>query len=510
VTGTSPAQPSLTSAGAEPAPTGSAEPSGSEPVVGSGRWLILAVVCLAQLMVVLDATVVNIALPSAQTALHFGNDDRQWVVTSYSLAFGGLLLLGGRLSDMFGRGRVLIFGMVGFAAASALAGAATGFETLVAGRALQGAFGALLAPAALSTLTTTFTDVRERGKAFGLFGAIAGAGGAVGLLLGGVLTEYLDWRWTLYVNVAFAVVAVPIAFKLLPKSHRNHDVHLDLPGTVLVSGGLVAVVWGFSQAETGSWGSIETIVLLVLGVLLLAGFVVTERRVAHPLLPLRVVLDRFRGGAYLAVGFSAMGLFAVFLFLTYYLQLVKGFSPVASGAAFLPMIVSLIAVSTIGSSLLATRVGPRVLVPLGLIVGAGGMVYLASQLAPGSRYATTVLPGLIIVGCGLGLVFSSAINTATSGTQPSDAGVASAMVNTCQQVGGAIGTALLNTIAASALSGYLSDHGSGSTAQISGAVHSYSIAFWCSAGIFAATAAIAAIVLPWGLVSGRSEPQPSA
>ena len=260
------------------------------------RWWILAVAGLAQLMVVLDATIVNIALPSAQRDLGFSNADRQWVVTAYSLAFGGLLLLGGRLSDLVGRRRMFLIGLVGFAGASALGGAATGFVTLVIARAIQGAFGAMLAPAALSILTTTFVEPSERGKAFGVYGAIAGSGGAVGLLLGGVLTEYLSWRWCLYVNVALAVVALVGAMRLLVNQPRNPDVRLDPPGSVLAVTGLVAFVYGMSEAATHGWGAPLTVTLIVGGVVLLAGFVLVERRAEHPLLPLRVVLNRYRGG----------------------------------------------------------------------------------------------------------------------------------------------------------------------------------------------------------------------
>src|SRR5579863_6216058 len=297
----------------------------------SRRWWILGVVGLAQLMVVLDATIVNIALPSAQRALAFSNADRQWVVTAYSLAFGGLLLLGGRLSDLVGQRRMLIIGLIGFAAASALGGAATNFAFLVIGRGAQGAFGAMLAPAALSTLTVTFSDPAERGRAFGVYGAIAGAGGAVGLLLGGLVTEYLSWRWCLYVNVVLAVIAVAGAVRRLARQPRDPDVRIDWPGTVLVGAGLVA------------------------GVVLLAAFVLTERRVGHPLLPLRIVLNRFRGGAYLAIGLSAIGIFGIFLFLTYYLQETLRYSPVKSGLAFLPMIAGLIASSTTSSGALMPR-----------------------------------------------------------------------------------------------------------------------------------------------------------
>jgi EmrB/QacA subfamily drug resistance transporter len=478
-----------------------AEVSNAAGDVSARRWLILGVVCLGQLMVVLDATVVNIALPAAQRDLAFSIADRQWVVTAYSLAFGGLLLLGGRLSDLAGRKRMLVIGMVGFAVASALGGAATGFGMLLAGRAIQGAFGALLAPAALSTLTVTFTNPAERGKAFGVFGAIAGAGGAVGLLLGGILTEYLSWRWCLYVNVVFAVMAVTAALRLLPRDPRGTGGHVDIPGAVLVVAGLIGVVYGLSEAETHGWGAPLTIGLLVGGVVLLIAFVLVERRVAHPLLPLRIVLDRFRGGSYLAIGLSAIGMFAIFLFLTYYMEEILRYSPVVTGVAFLPLIGALIVSSTTSSALLMPRVGPRLLIPLGLIIAAGGLVILAANLGTDTSYATVILPGLIVTGIGLGLVFASAMNAATYGAADADAGVASAMVNTCQQIGGSIGTALLNTIAASALSSYLVTHGTSPVAAANAAVHSYVVAFWVAAGIFAASAVICGIVLRPGVLT---------
>jgi EmrB/QacA subfamily drug resistance transporter len=490
-------------------PAVTARPSGANDD-SARRWLILGVVCLGQLMVVLDATVVNIALPAAQHDLAFSNADRQWVVTAYSLAFGGLLLLGGRLADMVGRKRMLIIGMVGFAAASALGGAATGIAMLLAGRAIQGAFGAMLAPAALSTLTVTFTNPAERGKAFGIYGAIAGAGGAVGLLLGGVLTQYLSWRWCLYVNVVFAVVAVTLAARLLRRDPVNPGVRLDLPGTVLVVLGLVGVVYGLSEADTKGWGAPLTIGLLVAGAILLALFVLVERRVAHPLLPLRIVLDRFRGGAYLAIGMSAIGMFAIFLFLTYYLEEVLRYSPVTTGLAFLPMIAGLMASSTLSSGLLMPRIGPRILVPIGLIVAAAGLVILATQLSATASYAATILPALVVIGAGLGLVFGCAMNTATYGAAPADAGVASAMVNTCQQVGGSVGTALLNTIAASALSSYLVTHGNSPAAQLNAAVHSYVVAFWVAAAIFAGAAILSGAVLRSGVLTQRESPTAAA
>lgn len=476
-------------------------PVATEPPVaeeaGAGRWWVLAVVGLAQLMVVLDATIVNIALPSAQQALGFSDTDRQWIVTGYSLGFGALLLLGGRLSDLVGRRRMLLIGLTGFAAASAVGGASTSFGMLLFARVVQGVFGAMLAPAALSTLTVTFSDPAERGKAFGIYGAIAGAGGALGLLIGGVLTEYLTWRWCLYVNVPLAVLAVGGALRFLGRQPRDPSVRLDPPGTILVVAGLLALVYGLSEADTRGWGSPVTLILLVAGVVLLAAFVAVERRVEHPLLPLRIVLDRFRGGSYLAIGLSAIGMFGIFLFLTYYLQLTLGYSPVTTGVSFLPMIAALVVASTTATAVLLPRLGPRLLIPPGLLIGAGGMVLLTG-IGLHTSYVGGVLPGLVVVGFGLGVVFGCAMNMATYGADPDDAGVASALVNTNQQVGGSIGTALLNTIAASAAAGYVTAHGPGPLVAAQAQVHSYTVAFWVAAGIFAGAAAVCGVVLPSG------------
>jgi EmrB/QacA subfamily drug resistance transporter len=467
------------------------------------RWWILAVLGIAQLMVVLDATIVNIALPSAQGALGFSDDDRQWVVTAYALAFGGLLLIGGRIGDLFGRKRTLIVGLIGFAAASAIGGAADSFGVLVAARAAQGAFGALLAPATLSLLTTTFTDPGERGRAFGIYGAIAGGGGALGLLLGGVLTEHLSWRWTLYVNLLFAIPAALGALALLAHEVREARPRIDVPGALTASGGLFALVYGFAQAETHGWGSAMTLGFLAGGVVLLAAFVAIERRVEHPLLPLRVVLDRNRGGSYLATGISGAGMFGVFLFLTYYLQQTLGYSPIETGVAFLPMIGGVMVTATMSTAVLLPRVGPRPLVTAGMLLAAGGMVLLA-QLAVDSTYAAHVLPGLIVAGVGIGLVMAPAMSTATLGVEEHDAGVASATVNTMQQIGGSLGTALLSTLSASALSGYLAGKPATAAVAAEAAVHGYTTAFWWAAGIFAAGAIVAGLLLRPG--APRVEP----
>ena len=299
------------------------------------RWWILAVLGVAQLMVILDNTVVNIALPTAQHALGFSNADRQWVVTAYALAFGSLLLLGGRIGDLFGRKRTLIIGLAGFAGASAIGGASVNFPMLVTARTVQGAFGALLAPSVLALLTTTFTDFRERGKAFAIYGGIAEAGGALGLLLGGILTSYASWRWTLYINLVFAAVATVGAVLWLKNDRAADRDPLDIPGLLLVTGGLFCLVYGFSHAETTAWSNPFTIGFLVVGVILLASFAVLETRARYPLLPPRIIQNRTRGGSILAMLFASMGLFGVFLFLTYYLQEILRFSPVKTGFAFL-------------------------------------------------------------------------------------------------------------------------------------------------------------------------------
>ncbi len=343
------------------------------------RWTALIFICLAQLMVVLDVTIVNIALPSAQQDLGASDASRQWVITAYTLAFGSLLLLGGRIADYTGRKRAFLVGLAGFALASALGGAATTFGMLLGARALQGAFGALLAPAALSLLAVNFTDPDERAKAFGIFGAIAAGGGAVGLLLGGLLTEYLDWRWCLYVNVAFAIVAGIGAQLLVRDSRSSGRARFDIPGVVLVTSAVLAVVYGCSEAESHGWSSTEVVGLLVLGAVLLVGFVIVESRVAQPLLPLRVVLDRTRGSAYIAVGLSMIGMFGMFLFFTYQMQIVMHYSPVLTGVAFLPMTGAiLVSAGGIASRLIA-KVPPRALMVPGLLIAAAGLFW-ASHL----------------------------------------------------------------------------------------------------------------------------------
>jgi EmrB/QacA subfamily drug resistance transporter len=462
---------------------------------GDRRWLVLVVVAIAQLMVVLDATIVNIALPSAQRALGFPNSDRQWIVTAYALAFGSLLLVGGRLGDMFNRKWVFITGLIGFALASAVGGAAGSFTVLVAARALQGVFGALLAPSALGTLVSTFQDPHERGRAFGVFGSVAAGGGGVGLILGGLLTQYLSWRYCLYVNLLFAAIAVSGALAYIQTSRPADRPRMDWPGTVLACAGLFLIVFGFSHAETAGWGSGLTIGCLVLGPLLLAAFAVAEQRSSHPLLPLRVIVDRARGGSYLAVFISGIAIFGTFLFLTYYLQIVKSESPLTTGLLFLPMIGCILVSSNLSSIVLLLRVGPRVLIAVGMLLGAGGMVYLA-QIGVTSSYVSGVLPALLILGVGFGMIFAPAINTATTGVRRIDSGVASALVNTMQQVGGSIGTSALSTIALTATASYLAAHHASPAAPAIAATHGYTLAFAISAGLLGFGCVLTAVLLP--------------
>jgi len=459
------------------------------------RWLTLTTVGLAQLMVILDSTVVNIALPRAQADLGFSNGDRQWVITAYSLAFGSLLLLGGRLSDLIGRKRAFIIGLVGFALASAIGGAAPNFGVLVTARAFQGGFGALLAPTALAVLTTTFTIPKERARAFGVFGAIAGAGGAIGLLLGGFLTQDINWRWNLYINVAIAVVAIVGALIFVPTVERvGERPKLDVPGTVLVSGGLFFLVYGFSNAYTDGWGAADSWGMLIASGVLLIAFVLWLRRAKHPLLPLHVILDRNRGAAYTSILLSAIGMFTIFLFVTYYMQVALKYTPIQTGLSFLPMIGMLVIAAQLGTNFLVPRLGPKILVPIGMLLAVTGMIMLTG-LNLSSGYVANILPPLMILGFGMGTIMPASMQTATLGVDRQFAGVASALVNTSQQVGGSIGTALINTLAATAATSYITDHLPSTPAVAAqAAIHSYQTAYWWGASAFAIGAVMAALL----------------
>ncbi|MEV7419078.1 MFS transporter [Streptomyces sp. NPDC089919] len=464
------------------------------------RWWILAVIGLGQLMVVLDATIVNIALPSAQAALGFSDGRRQWVITAYAMAFGSLLLLGGRLADLFGHRRAFLVGQAGFAAASAVGGAAGSFAVLVGARAVQGAFAALLAPAALAVLTTTFTAPAERGRAFGVFGALAGSGGAVGLLLGGVLAQHLGWRSTMYVNVVFAGLAITGALLLLRRlPPGRHRPRLDLPGTALACAGLFCLVHGLAEAGSHGWSSRHAYGYLLAAAVLLTAFVWWQRRAPEPLLPLHVLLDRVRGAAMLAVFLTGVGMFGVFLFLTYYLQRIRGYGPAAAGLAFMPMSLSIMASAIGANTSLFRRLGARPRIPLGMLLAAAGLAGM-THLTVDSPYATRIVPPLVVMGAGMGLITSTAMNLGTAGIPPREAGVGSALINAMRQVGGSVGTALMSTVATMATAAHLAGRPRTPQALAAGVLEGYHTAYAVSAGIFVCGAALTYALLPAGLV----------
>jgi EmrB/QacA subfamily drug resistance transporter len=451
------------------------------------RWWLLAVLALAQLMVVLDGTIVNIALPDAQADLGMSDGDRTWVVTIYALAFGSLLLLGGRIADYWGRKRSFLVGMVGFAIASAIGGIAVNTEMLLAARGLQGIFAALLAPASLSILTITFPGGKERIKAFAVYGAIGGGGAAVGLVLGGVLTEFASWHWCLLVNVPIALLAIVGALVFMRESRAHGNTRYDLPGTLLVVAGLASLVLGFSRAEEG-WARVDTIGFLAAGVVLLAAFVLVESRVSNPLLPLRVILDRARGGAFLVATLTGAALLGGLLFLTFYFQIVLGFSPLQAGLASLPMTATIMICATLLSQVLP-KVGVRIPMTVGPLIAAAGLFYLSFVTVEGD-YVLEVLPGVILLGIGLASIFVPLQNVALAGIDEHDAGVASAAVSATQQIGGSIGTALFTALYTAAVTSYVESNPPSASVQLEALVDGYSVAFLWAALLIALAAPI--------------------
>lgn len=460
------------------------------------RWWILAALSATQLLLVLDSTVMNVALPTTQTDLGFTDADRPWIITAYALTFGSLLLVGGRLADTFGRKRLLLISLTGFVVASLLGGLATGFPMLVIARALQGISGALMAPATLSLLATAFSNTPARGKAFGIFGAVSSSGSAIGLIFGGFLTEYLDWRWCLLINVIIGIAIAVMAIRLLPRDGVTHrtEGRPDVLGAVASTLGVLAIVYGLTIAESRSWTDPLTLGTIAVGLLLLALFVLIENKTARPILPMRVVRDRNRGGAYLMVAIAGVGMFGVFLFLTYHLQVVLHFTPLGTGLAFLPMVVMLVVGAIFAGSVLLPRIGARALATVGLVVAAAGAASF-TLIDAGSTYALGILPGLIITGTGFGLVFGPAMNLATLGVPAEDSGAACAMVNAAQQIGAAFGTALLNTIAVSATAAYSTAHPQAADAAVQSLIHGNTIAFWTTTGILLAGALICGLLI---------------
>ncbi len=479
----------------------------------SRRWLILAVICTGYLLVSLSLTVMNVALPSVQHALKFSNADRQWVVTAYALSFGSLLLFCGRLADRIGRKETFLAGLAGFAVASVVGGASTNFTMLVTARACQGAFAALLAPAAVALVATTFTGARERAKAFGIFSAVVASGAGLGLILGGVLTSALGWRWCLYVNLIFAGFSLAGGQLLLGRQPKRLGTRMDVPGVLMASGGMFCLVYGFANAAAHSWHTPSTWGFLAAAVALLTVFALWQTRAAHPLLPPRIILDRNRSGAYIAVLLVGTGIFGVLLFLIYYMQTILGYSAITSGVALLPMFVSIIVVASGGVATLLPRFGPRPLITGGLLIGAAGMAWLTG-IGVNSGYASHLLGPLLVVGVGIGLIYAVALTAGTSGVAPQETGIASACLITGEQLGGASGTALLNTIAATATISWLRSHLHGRPAphlvQLA-AIHGYTTAFWWCTGIFVGGAVICGTLLRRGTltrtvdVPGREE-----
>ncbi len=456
------------------------------------RFRALAVIAVAQLMVVLDASVVIIALPSAQRSLHISVANRQWMLTAYTLSFAGLLLLGGRIADYMGRKRAFVISLIGFAAASALGGLAQTSAMLFGARALQGAFAAVMAPAALSLLTVAFNEPKERARAFAVYGGIAGGGAAIGLILGGALTEYASWRWTLLINVPIAIVAALAALRFTTESRSPVRHGYDIPGAVTVTAGLLALVYAFTKAGSDGWSSSTTVILFAVSLVLLSAFVLIERHAEHPLLPLRVVLDRNRGGSYLASLLVGTAMLGTFLSLTFYFQGTLHYSAMKSGFAFVPFSVGIITGATLASRLLP-RFGPRAVLTGGTTLGAIGLM-IFSMISVNSSYVSHVLPAELVVSLGMGLAFVALSSTALLGVAPADAGVASALVNATQQTGSSLGAAIINTIAATATASYLAAHGTSASAKAAGAVHGYTMAFTFSA-IVLAVAAISAFAL---------------
>jgi EmrB/QacA subfamily drug resistance transporter len=467
------------------------------------RWLILVTVCLAQLMLLIDATVVNVALPSAQQALDFSNANREWVITAYVLAFGSLLPLGGRMSDLWGRKLMFVVGALGFAAASVAGGAAQSFTTLIVARGAQGAFAALLAPAAIATIAVTFTDPAERAKAFGAFGAIGAAAGALGLLLGGILTDYVSWRWSMYINVVFAALALFGAVALMTNNTNPHKPRLDLLGTALATTGLFGVVFGAAKAQTNGWGAAISVVPLIAGGVLLLAFLASQRRAAYPLMPLHVVGERSRGAGLLVLFLATMAVFSMFLFLTYYFQGVLQYSPVKTGIAFLPLPIAVVISASIVQGRLVSRLPSRAFIGFGLLLCTAGM-FLLTQIGVDTHYYTWTLGGLALVGLGIGSATVVGLDMSSVGVAPEDVGVAGSLANVAQQIGPAIGIAVLSTVAATATTHYVTGHTALDNLAGHATVHGFTVAFWYATAIFAAAAVICTTLVRPGTRTGAT------
>jgi EmrB/QacA subfamily drug resistance transporter len=455
----------------------------------ASRWLILVIACLAQFMVVLDATVVNVALPSIQRGLHFSAANLQWVVNAYTLIFGGFLLLGGRAADLLGRKRLFAAGIALFSIASLLNGLAQSEGMLIIGRGLQGLGGALVSPAALSIITTTFTDQEDRTKALGVWSAIAAGGGAVGLLLGGVLTDLASWPWIFIVNVPVGVVALILTFRYIPESRLDVEHRtFDLAGAVTVTAGLVVLVFAIVKAQSFGWGSVRTIGLMLAGAALIALFVGIERRSKAPLVRLSIFRVRTLAAADVVLLLVASGMFGMFFFASLYVQEILGYSPLRAGLAFLPVTAGIVIGAGIAQPMIR-RVGVRNVAVAGITLATVGMVVL-TQLPVHGSYADDLLTGLLPMSIGMGLTFVPITLLGTGGVADEDAGLASGLFNTAQQVGGSLGLAILSTLAASQTASLL--HG-GDVGVLAARVSGYHVAFGAAAAMLAAGGVILAV-----------------
>ena len=445
---------------------------------GASKWLVLVIACMAQFMVVLDATVVNIALPSVQRGLHFSPANLQWIVNGYTLVFGGFLLLGGRAADLIGRKRLFLAGVLLFSVASLINGFAQTSGMLIAGRALQGLGGALVSPAALAIITTTFSDASERTKALGVWSAIAASGAAVGLLMGGVLTDIASWRWVFFVNVPVGVITIAMALRYVAESRIEvENRSFDLAGAVTVTGGLVVLVYAIVKAQVYGWGSAKTIGLLAAALALLAIFMTIEARSKAPLMRLSIFRVRALAVADIVLLLVASGMFGMFFFASLYVQEILGYSPLRAGLAFLPVTAGIIIGAGVAQQLIK-RVGVRNVSTAGIALASAGMLVL-TQLPVHGSYVSDLLVGLLPMSLGMGLTFVPITLMGTSGVSDEDAGLASGLFNTAQQVGGSLGLAILSTLAASQTTSVL--HGTSTAAVLAARVSGYHVAFLAAA-----------------------------
>ncbi len=466
------------------------------------RWIVLALLVAAQFMVVLDVAIVNVALPSIRTDLHFSQVSLQWVITAYTILFGGVLMLGGRLADLLGRRRMFMLGLALFTTFSLLDGLAWSEGSLIAFRAAQGLGAALLSPAALSILTTTFSEGRERNVALGIWGAASGSGGAAGVLLGGALTSAFGWSWIFFINVPVGIAVIALAPFLLRESHAGltHR-HFDLAGAASITGGLMLLVYALTRAAQHGWGSVTTVVLLAGSAALIAAFFAIESRSKAPLLPLRIFRLRTLSGSNLAGLLMGAAIFSMFFLLTLYMQEVLHYSPLHTGLAYIALTLTIVVFSGLAQALV-TRVGVRPVLPAGLALSAVALVLFARLPVHGS-YFSDLLPPFVIAGLGLALAFVPMSIGALTGVHPADAGVASGLINTNQQIGGAIGVALATTIAATVTTHYVNSHAGASAFGGAALTDGFHAAFYVLAGVAAVGAALAALMIESRSVPGR-------